>query len=71
MSIICLQCNYAMTWAEQRRQFAIAIRRYGLSPEGAGQIMPRCQKCTSDLLGPRKRKQRDAEERRRRSSAPI
>jgi uncharacterized protein with PIN domain len=67
----CLDCGYAITWAEQRRQFARAIKIYGLTPEEAGRVMPRCQVCTTNLLSPRRQKQRDAEERRHRPGAPI
>ena len=41
---ICIQCGFAMTWAERRRQYGRLIRK-GLSPQEADAIMPRCQKC--------------------------
>jgi hypothetical protein len=52
--VSCLGCDLPIsTWAEQKRQFARAIKAYGLTPAQAKQAMPRCQKCTTELLSPR------------------
>jgi hypothetical protein len=45
----CLGCGLGITWTEQRRQYGRIIRR-GLSPETAGHLVPRCQKCVTVLL---------------------
>jgi len=52
----CQRCGQRVTWAEQRRQFARAIKVYGLAPDEAKRVLakPRCQKCTTDLLSPRR-----------------
>jgi hypothetical protein len=47
----CRRCGYRITWAEQRRQFARAIKCYGLTPEAAKELMPRCQTCLTSMLG--------------------
>jgi hypothetical protein len=48
--IKCLGCGWIMmTWAEQRRQFGRAVRA-GLSLDETKQLMPRCQKCTTEAL---------------------
>jgi hypothetical protein len=49
MTIRCLACNYPITWAEQRQQYARAIR-YGFSPDEAKRIIPRCYRCVAILL---------------------
>ena len=47
----CADCGLiALTWAEQRRQFAREIQCYGLTPEEAKQTMPRCGKCLIELV---------------------
>jgi hypothetical protein len=43
----CIECGQPVNWRDQRRQFARAIQTYGLTPEQAKQVMPRCQKCTT------------------------
>jgi hypothetical protein len=50
----CLDCGRPVTWDEQRRQFGHAIKVYGLTQQEAKQAMPRCQKCTTTLLNPRR-----------------
>jgi hypothetical protein len=52
----CLNCDFPITWDEQRRSYARAIQRYGLSPEEAKRIMPRCGKCLTELLNPGRRR---------------
>jgi hypothetical protein len=56
VSEACVSCNGRLTWSEQRRQFAIAIKVFGLTPEEAKQIMPRCGKCLTELMRERGRK---------------
>jgi hypothetical protein len=46
----CRGCGYRITWAEQRRQYARAIQRYGVTPEAAKELMPRCGKCLTRAL---------------------
>jgi len=46
----CLSCGYNITWAEQRRQFARVIKDYGVPPEIAKQLLPRCQRCVTRML---------------------
>jgi hypothetical protein len=49
----CIACGKSvLTWAEQRRQFAIAIQRVKL--DKAKQVMTRCGKCLTKMVGPRK-----------------
>jgi hypothetical protein len=50
-TIKCLGCGWTkMTWREQRQQYGRAIRR-GLSADEAKKLMPRCQKCVTEILG--------------------
>jgi hypothetical protein len=46
----CQDCGYRITWAEQRRQYARAIQRYGVSSEAAKKLMPRCEKCLTETF---------------------
>jgi hypothetical protein len=46
----CRGCGYPLTWARQKQQFARAVHRYGLTPEQAQQVMPRCGKCLTIRL---------------------
>ena len=47
---VCLGCGRRIvTWAEQRRQYGRAMRA-GLTKAQAGELMPRCQKCTTGFL---------------------
>ena len=46
----CQGCGYRITWAEQRRQFGRAIQRYGVTPEDAKKLMPRCEKCLTKIV---------------------
>jgi hypothetical protein len=50
---VCVRCGYRITWAEQRRQFGRAVKRYGLTPEAAKALMPRCGTCLTSTLGRR------------------
>jgi hypothetical protein len=52
----CADCNGRVTWSGQRRQFGRAVQDYGLTPEEAKQIMPRCGKCLTELMRERGRK---------------
>lgn len=49
MPTTCKDCQSAMTWAEQRRQFARLLSR-GFSREEAKALLPRCQKCVTAAL---------------------
>jgi hypothetical protein len=46
----CLACANPMTWAAQRRQFA-RLLEFGFSAADAKPLLPRCQKCVTQLLG--------------------
>lgn len=45
----CKRCRYAITWADQRKQFGRMIKR-GLSIDEIKAIQPRCQKCVTVYL---------------------
>ena len=61
----CQGCGYRITWADQRRQFGRAIR-HGLTADEAKALMPRCQKCLTEKLFPKRlRKTVEAEKSRR------
>jgi hypothetical protein len=45
----CRDCCNPMTWSAQRRQFARLVHR-GVTLDEAKQLMPRCQKCVTQLL---------------------
>jgi hypothetical protein len=47
--IKCLGCGAQLTWAKQRRQFGRTIRA-GLTPEEIKTLVPRCQKCMTEVL---------------------
>jgi hypothetical protein len=48
----CLGCGWPkVNWTEQRRQYGRIIRA-GLTPEQAKTLVPRCQKCTTEILKP-------------------
>jgi hypothetical protein len=47
---VCVRCGYRITWAEQRKQFGRAIKRYGLTPEAAKALMPGRQVCLTSTL---------------------
>jgi hypothetical protein len=46
---ICAVCSRGLTWAEQKRQYGRALRA-GLASDEAKRLMPRCQKCLTDIL---------------------
>jgi hypothetical protein len=48
----CVDCGWNISWSEQRRQFARASQKYGLTPDEAKKAMPRCQICTTNTLSP-------------------
>jgi hypothetical protein len=53
-TITCKACTVTMlTWSEQKRQFARCIQKYGLTKDEAAKLMPRCQKCVTEVLGKR------------------
>lgn len=49
MKVVCLHCQYPMTWEQQRRQFSRLLEN-GLTKEQAKTVMPRCQKCTTSWM---------------------
>jgi hypothetical protein len=50
VTLKCLSCGFGqLTWAQVRRQYARAIKR-GLKPNEAKALMPRCGKCTTEML---------------------
>jgi hypothetical protein len=46
----CLDCHNPMTWTSQPEQVARLVKR-GFTADEAKQLMPRCQKCVTELLG--------------------
>ena len=51
----CLCCGGSITWEMQRRQYGRAIKTYGLTPDEAKTLMPRCGTCLTSLLGRHRR----------------
>ena len=45
----CRDCQWPITWAEQRKQWERCLRR-GLSKPAAKAALPRCQKCLTRHL---------------------
>ena len=45
----CKGCGYPVTWHEQRLQYGRLIE-CGLTPQAAGELMPRCQRCVATHL---------------------
>jgi hypothetical protein len=60
--IRCRRCGNPITRDQQRRQFGRAIQTYGLTPDEAKRLMPRCQKCLTEMFNP---------ERKRRPPKPL
>jgi hypothetical protein len=45
----CSHCGYpSLTWAEARQSFGVMIR-YGLTPEAAKNLSPRCRRCVAAI----------------------
>lgn len=57
MANMCLDCGYPMTWDAERRQFGRLLKR-GLVADEAKRLLPRCQKCITQLLRGRALKRR-------------
>ena len=47
---LCVECQGAMNWSEQRRQFGRLCRSRLVEADAAKTLMPRCQKCTTEML---------------------
>jgi hypothetical protein len=61
MPDVCRACRRSLTWSAQQRQFFRCIQHFGLTREEAAEVMPRCQKCVTVLLGKRAKSENEGE----------